>query len=78
MEYDDELESSEYIEDYGYESQKPLKKLVMLVAFMAIMLVTSTYAWFAKEKNVTIGNLKGIVNVVEGLEISLDAKKMVR
>lgn len=75
-EYSNECEDGYDEEDnYEYVSKKPLKKLVMLVAFVAIMLVTSTYAWFSMQKNVTIGNLKGIVNVVEGLEISLDAKK---
>ena len=55
------------------EKTKPLGKLVFLVAFTAIMLISSTYAWFSAQKTVTVGNLEGKVNVAEGIEISLDA-----
>ena len=54
-------------------SKKRLNSLVLLVAFTAIMLIVSTYAWFSTQKNVTIGGLYGKVNVAEGLQISLDA-----
>ena len=54
--------------------RKRLNSLILLVAFTAIMLIISTYAWFSAQKNVTIGGLKGVVNVAEGLEISLDAE----
>ena len=54
-------------------SRKRLNSLVLLVAFTAIMLIVSTYAWFSTQKNVTIGGLYGKVNVAEGLQISLDA-----
>ena len=54
-------------------SRKRLNSLILLVAFTAIMLIVSTYAWFSAQKNVSISNLEGIVKVVEGLEISLDA-----
>lgn len=53
---------------------KKLRKLIFLVRFTAIMLIMATYAWFSTQKNVSINNLEGIVNVAEGLEISLDAK----
>lgn len=55
-------------------SRKRLNSLILLVAFTAVMLIVSTYAWFSTQKNVTIGGLKGQVNVAEGLQISLDAK----
>lgn len=54
--------------------KKQIKKLVFLVGFTSILLIMTTYAWFTTQKNVTIGNLEGIVKVVEGLRISLDAK----
>ena len=84
---DVELEDmqEEYVEDeeqsggYAYYEAnnvrtKPLGRLILLVAFTAIMLVSSTYAWFSTQKNVTLGGLKGEVQVAEGLQISLDAK----
>ena len=55
-------------------SRKRLNSLILLVAFTAIMLIVSTYAWFSINNEVSITNLKGIVNVVEGLQISLDAQ----
>ena len=85
LEYEDEAELAseeelDEIEDYGngdqeevYERKKPLGKLVTLVAFTAIMFISSTYAWFSAQKNVILSNLEGTVNVAEGLEISLDA-----
>jgi hypothetical protein len=58
----------------GYEgSTKTLRKLILLVAFTGIMLITSTYAWFSTQKNVTLSNLYGAVEVAEGLQMSLDA-----
>ena len=55
-------------------SRKRLNSLILLVAFTAVMLIVSTYAWFSTQKNVTISSLYGEVNVAEGLQISLDAK----
>ena len=70
-----ETEELEQLNEYDYITRtKPLGKLVFMVAFTAIMLVSSTYAWFSAQKNVTIGGLTGTVEVAEGLEISLDAK----
>ena len=54
-------------------SRKRLNALILLVAFTAILLIVSTYAWFSTQKNVTLGGLDGQVNVAEGLQISLDA-----
>ena len=56
-------------------SRRRLNSLILLVAFTAIMLIVSTYAWFSTQRNVSISNLEGTVKVAEGLEISLDADK---
>lgn len=53
--------------------RRRLNSLILLVAFTAVMLIVSTYAWFTAQKTVMIGNLEGKVNVAEGIEISLDA-----
>ena len=55
------------------DSRKRLNALILLVAFTAILLIVSTYAWFSTQKTVSISNLEGTVKVAEGLEISLDA-----
>ena len=55
-------------------SRKRLNALILLVAFTAILLIVSTYAWFSTQKNVSLANLDGTVKVAEGLQISLDAK----
>ena len=53
-------------------SRKRLNALILLVAFTAILLIVSTYAWFSTQRNVNLSNLDGTVKVAEGLEISLD------
>ena len=53
--------------------RRRLNSLILLVAFTAILLIVSTYAWFSTQKNVTLSGLHGEVNVAEGLQISLDA-----
>ena len=55
-------------------SRKRLNALILLVAFTAVLLIVSTYAWFSTQKNVTLANLDGTVKVAEGLKISLDAQ----
>ena len=70
---ENEIEDETYFEEQ-YKRTKPIGKMITLVACTAIMLVSSTYAWFSAQKNVNIGGLKGTVKVAEGLEISLDAK----
>lgn len=62
------------MENKQKNSKKRLNSLILLVAFTAVMLIVSTYAWFSAQKNVTISNLEGKVNVAEGLMVSLDAK----
>ena len=54
------------------ESRKKLNSLFLLIAFTAILLITSTYAWFSTQKDILLSNLQGKVNVAEGLEVSLD------
>lgn len=56
------------------ESRRRLNSLILLIAFTAIMLIVSTYAWFSTQKDVTISNLTGEVQVAEGLEISIDGE----
>lgn len=58
-------------------SRKRLNSLILLVAFTAVMLIVSTYAWFSTQKNVTLTGLKGVVHVAEGLQISLDGERWV-
>ena len=56
------------------ESSKRINSLILLIAFTAIMLIVSTYAWFTSQKDITLSNLRGTVEVAENMEISLDAK----
>lgn len=57
------------------ESRKKVHSLILLIAFTAILLIVSTYAWFTTQKDVTVSNLRGVVEVAESLEISLDGAK---
>ena len=57
------------------ESKKRINPLILLIAFTAILLIVSTYAWFSTQKDVSITNLQGQVQVSEGLQISMDAVK---
>lgn len=61
------------MENNQRNSRKRLNSLILLVAFTAVMLIVSTYAWFSTQKSVTLGGIAGKVNVAEGLQISLDA-----
>jgi len=53
-------------------TKKKLNSIVLLLALAAIILIISTYAWFSTQRNITITNLAGTVQVAEGMEISLD------
>ena len=62
----------------GKKSKKTKRKSELKVIFFIILIaaalfIVSTYAWFSTQRNVSITNLNGIVEVAEGLEISLDA-----
>ena len=52
-----------------------LNAMFFIILIAAVMFIISTYAWFSTQKNVSITNLRGTVEVAEGLEISLDAEK---
>lgn len=51
-----------------------LKIIFFIILIAAMLFMISTYAWFSTQRNVSITNLSGIVEVAEGLEISLDAE----
>lgn len=53
---------------------RELKVIFFIILVAAALFIISTYAWFTTQKNVSITNLSGTVEVAEGLEISLDAK----
>lgn len=64
----------------GKKSVKNKRKVELRIIFFIILVaaalfIISTYAWFSTQKNVSITNLTGLVEVAEGLEISLDADK---
>ena len=50
-----------------------LRVIFFIILVAAALFIVSTYAWFSTQRNVSITNLNGIVEVAEGLEISLDA-----
>ena len=50
-----------------------LKIIFFIILVAAALFIVSTYAWFSTQRNVSITNLSGNVEVAEGLEISLDA-----
>lgn len=51
-----------------------MKVIFFIILVAAAMFIISTYAWFSTQKNVSITNLQGTVEVAEGLEISLNGK----
>lgn len=55
------------------EKKSELKVIFFIILIAAALFIISTYAWFSTQRNVSITNLKGTVEVAEGLEISLDA-----
>ena len=52
-----------------------LRIIFFIILTAALLFVVSTYAWFSTQRNVSITNLSGSVEVAEGLEISLNAKE---
>lgn len=70
---EEELDDVAYYEE-NYQSTRPMAKLIFLVAFTAIMLITSTYAWLSVQEEVTLSGIKGTIKSVEGIKLSLDAK----
>jgi len=49
-----------------------LRIIFFIILVAAALFIISTYAWFSTQRNVSINNLSGIVEVAEGLEISLN------
>ena len=45
-----------------------LKTMFFIILVAAVMFIISTYAWFSTQKNVSITNLQGTVEVAEGLQ----------
>ena len=59
------------------ENQINKKEVIIRSIFIIIfflLLIMTTYAWFSSQKDITIGNLRGSVEVSESMEVSLDAK----
>ena len=52
-----------------------LRIIFFIILVAAAMFIISTYAWFSTQRNVSITNLSGTVEVAEGLEISLNARE---
>lgn len=57
------------------KKKSEFKIIFFIILISAVLFIISTYAWFSTQRNVSITNLSGIVEVAEGLEISLDANK---
>lgn len=51
-----------------------LKSAILLLLLMAILLVTSSYAWFTANQTVTISSLEVNVKATNGLQISVDGQ----
>ena len=54
--------------------KKRIRAAIMRTGLLAMLLIVSTYAWFTSQKDITLSNLRGTVEVQENMEISLDAK----
>ena len=57
-----------------YRHNRKIKMILIKASFLAMLLIFSTYAWFTSQKDITLSNIRGVVEVVENMEISLDAK----
>ena len=51
-----------------------LKAIFFIILVAAALFIVSTYAWFTTQRNISITNLSGTVEVADGLEVSLNAK----
>ena len=56
------------------KKKSEMNAMFFVILIALVMFIISTYAWFSTQKDVSITNLSGTVEVAEGLEISLDAK----
>ncbi len=57
------------------KTKSEMNAMFFIILIALVMFIISTYAWFSTQKNVSITNLTGTVEVAEGLEISLDGDK---
>ena len=53
-----------------FKTKSALAKIRILI-LLAVMLTVSTYAWFSSEKDVSVGNIRGIVTEWD-VEYSID------
>ena len=56
------------------KKKSEMNAMFFIILFALVIFIISTYAWFSTQRNVSITNLNGTVEVAEGLEISLDAQ----
>lgn len=56
------------------KKKSEMNSMFFIILLALVIFIISTYAWFSTQKNVSITNLTGTVEVAEGLEISLDAE----
>ena len=56
------------------KSKRRLNSLFMMLLLTGMLLVTSTYAWFSANKEVTLEGINAKVVAAEGLQISLDGE----
>ena len=56
------------------KKKSEMNAMFFIILFALVIFIISTYAWFSTQRNVSITNLNGTVEVAEGLEISLDAE----
>ena len=56
------------------KKKSEMNAMFFIILFALVVFIISTYAWFSTQRNVSITNLNGTVEVAEGLEISLDAE----
>ncbi len=59
---------------YIKEKRRNIRGMIAKGFIVGVLCIMSTYAWFTTQKDITIYNLRGTVEVVESMEISLDAK----
>ena len=71
--------NNEKINEINLKSKKNTVRVIIARWFIvAILLIMTTYAWFTSQKDITLSNLRGTVEVAENMEISLDAKMWYR
>ena len=67
-------EKQEELKRREITKNRRIKAGLLRVVMLAMLLMVSTYAWFTSQKDITLANLRGTIEVVENMEISLDGK----